>query len=234
MKVHPIRKSPPGFSLIELLITIAVIAILAAILIPVVQGVMARSRETACAANLRALSGSLQLFCADNDGRLPVGYEINNNGPTNNWWYRTSQYTDRPMALSWSEGPDCIRNVMLEQPFNCPDVSAPYPGKYAFNGWVSYKMNVQVRLRNSGTALNVTQGLHKTRIPNPARFILVSEGRVTPEFDTYRSDGNAAWNLEYRHDGRANALFADGHVSSFTEAEMAAGAWTDYCILPPE
>ncbi|HOZ46852.1 MAG TPA: prepilin-type N-terminal cleavage/methylation domain-containing protein [Candidatus Hydrogenedentes bacterium] len=60
-----------AFTLIELLIVIAIIGILAAILLPA----LARARETArrasCLANLSQLGFAFRLYADENDGRLP-------------------------------------------------------------------------------------------------------------------------------------------------------------------
>ena len=45
----------PAFTLVELLVVIAVIALLAAILFPVFASVRAKARETSCISNMRQL-----------------------------------------------------------------------------------------------------------------------------------------------------------------------------------
>ncbi len=59
-----------GFSLIELLVVLAIIAILAALLFPVYAQARFRSYGTVCASNLHQLGIATQLYCSDYDGGL--------------------------------------------------------------------------------------------------------------------------------------------------------------------
>lgn len=60
-----------GFSLAELLVTISIIAILAAILLPVLASAKRKSKESACLGNLRQIGLALQLYRDNYDDRLP-------------------------------------------------------------------------------------------------------------------------------------------------------------------
>jgi len=60
-----------GFTLIELLVVISIIALLLAILIPVVQRVRRQAKAVACQSNLRQWGTILALYTEANQGRLP-------------------------------------------------------------------------------------------------------------------------------------------------------------------
>lgn len=62
-----------AFTLIELLIVIAIIALLASILVPAVAKAMEASRRTSCANNLKALAGFCLSYSSVNAGGLPTG-----------------------------------------------------------------------------------------------------------------------------------------------------------------
>ena len=80
------RRTNPGFTLIELLTVIAIIAILAAILFPVLKVVGDRARNAGCMSNMRAVWQALSLYKQDNDGAVPtalMGYVENPGGGFN-------------------------------------------------------------------------------------------------------------------------------------------------------
>lgn len=64
-------KRRAAFTLVELMVVIAVIAILAAILFPVFAQAREAARSNTCASNLRQLGIALQLYGRDHDGRYP-------------------------------------------------------------------------------------------------------------------------------------------------------------------
>lgn len=66
------RKSN-GFTVAELVLVIAIFAIMTAVLAPFVRMVKNRSDEIACANNLRQISLGLHMYAADNDGNFPAG-----------------------------------------------------------------------------------------------------------------------------------------------------------------
>ena len=65
-----------GFTLIELMIVIAIIAILAAILVPNFIRARAQGQLTACKSNLKNIATSLEMYSTDNAGRYPLTASI--------------------------------------------------------------------------------------------------------------------------------------------------------------
>jgi len=64
----PLRRA---FTLLELLVVIAVITILAALLLPAVSRAKESGRAAACISNLHQIGIALQLYVQDNNNRLP-------------------------------------------------------------------------------------------------------------------------------------------------------------------
>ena len=65
-------KTAQGFSLIELLVALAIVALLAALLSPAIASVIERGRSAKCVNNLRQIGIAVQNSIADNDYRYPV------------------------------------------------------------------------------------------------------------------------------------------------------------------
>ena len=66
------RTIGPAFTLIELLLVIAMIGILASLLFPALGKAKEAARSTACLGHLRQIGISLQLYTDENNNRLPV------------------------------------------------------------------------------------------------------------------------------------------------------------------
>ncbi len=71
--MHPFSTSRQAFSLVELLVVVAIVALLAALLLPALSRARDRSRRAVCASNLRQLGLALASYAQDHDGRLPHG-----------------------------------------------------------------------------------------------------------------------------------------------------------------
>jgi prepilin-type N-terminal cleavage/methylation domain-containing protein/prepilin-type processing-associated H-X9-DG protein len=86
--VHVVRGSRPhrGFTLVELLVVIGIIAVLISILLPVIGRVREQARGVQCMSNLRQLGTAALLYSHDNKGViLPMGYTTGVNDNVNMW-----------------------------------------------------------------------------------------------------------------------------------------------------
>lgn len=81
------RNSIKAFTLIEILVVMAIIGILAAILFPVFARVRENARRTSCASNMKQLSLSVMQYAMDNDGKLMAywGWSSSPPGYTSDW-----------------------------------------------------------------------------------------------------------------------------------------------------
>ncbi len=69
----PRSHSRPGFTLVELLVVIAVIGILAALLLPALASAKSAGQRTACRSNLRQIGLAMQGYADENGGSIPYG-----------------------------------------------------------------------------------------------------------------------------------------------------------------
>ena len=106
-----------GFTLLEILVVVAIIAVLAAILFPVFSRARENARRSSCQSNLKQIGLGMLQYCGDYDDKLVKSWYGSGNGN----WSGGSNATDR---YKWM---DAIQPyVKSEQVFNCPSHAA-YP-----------------------------------------------------------------------------------------------------------
>ncbi len=128
-----------AFTLIELLLAMAISAILAALLLPSLATAQARGKQIACLNNLKQLALGSQMYANDNEGKL-VG-NTPKDADTNRWVAGTMK------SPTDSTNQSCIRQGKLFPyagqlaTYRCPSDPArtqgtPHVRSYAMNGWM--------------------------------------------------------------------------------------------------
>ncbi len=87
------KQRQTGFTVVEILVVVAIVASLAALLFPVFAKARARGRQTACLSNLRQLGLAVFQYAQDSDDRYPYGgdaidlsTDIWQNGQNSKYW----------------------------------------------------------------------------------------------------------------------------------------------------
>lgn len=222
----------PGFTLVELMVVIGIIALLLALLMPALQRARANALSLVCKSNLRQIGQCLIEYMNDNDGWMfPVGP----NGPDG-----------LPTTLGTNVTPD------KRWPAKVFDVAAPPTPIWVQNGW-TYNPGVyqpgyfpaapytpkimlcpadQDPFEAHSYLLNQHLAYRKIRyhtvVPNgrTGSEVIVMGEKKTTERDYYMERGDFNQKVElYRH-GRqrgSNYLFMDGHVAAtYPDEAMAA------------
>lgn len=184
------RRACGGFSLIELVIVVAIIGMLVAMTIPQWGRLKTRAQSVACVNNLRQVGIGVLSYVSDNNNTFPM-IEPNPNDPV----YDQEEVTE--------EGKELQVKPMLEalEPYGvtagvlkCPTDIRRSPSFYSSYN-TSYQWRVMVDDENAiAPAIYGGRRGYGMRIVKPSRVTLCTDFLPI-------------------HGGRANRLYGDGHVS---------------------
>lgn len=192
------RNRTPAFTLVELLVAIAIIGVLAGLLFTAGTATRAKSKALVCQSNLRQMGVALRLYESDHKGRLPSSSHLRAADGTSLSWINT---------LAAYLGPDFIGR--------CPSVP-DHPAKvtYALNDLLtdaSGEGMLVASLRNPSATFAIGE-IALNQSSEHFHFAGAARGRVTSAF--FKSFVNVEC-----HGRGANYLFIDAHVEPL--------AWTD-------
>ncbi len=225
-----------GFTLIELLSVIAIVAILAAVLIPVIGNVRGKAEVSICAANLRTVYGGYRLYASERDDRIIPCDRYRDANDVNNWpndhklnWIHAivkygylgmpdriadqaldiyNKYT-RLCFFYTVLGCPTAQNYRLATEGDTDDNGKPIP--CTETGWITYVANDP--LTNLNRNLNNRMGRYFHQLENPTKTLFMGEKDLGPPRATayYVMDSGTCKPIAI-HDDRCNMLYADGHV----------------------
>jgi prepilin-type N-terminal cleavage/methylation domain-containing protein/prepilin-type processing-associated H-X9-DG protein len=229
------RKPRRGFSLTELLIVIAVIAVIAAILLPVFALAREKARQATCLSNLRQIGQAFHLYCQDYDGTHLISMQLGSQART--WHARLEPYVRGNGIYT------CPSSAAAPDHYSIP--ARLEDGRLVRYGY-SYKPNAAV-IEPYLLPNWPTPPLREGEIKRPAETILFADSPVGSTevnwteiarggpggvmymrvYHEVEPDGRLVFDTIVElpipyftvHLGRVNFLFVDGHVKALKVAD---------------
>jgi len=187
------RKGAFAFSLIEILVAIAIVGVLATLAVNWLGASSAKSKEVKCLNNLKQLGAATQLYCAENSGALPLRGSAPYNSPP---WYQ-------PLVSYVSANMKAGSQIAIEtagiKTFQCPAYKAP-PARD-----VTYAPDLKCA------------NLSMLSISQPSKKIW-----LVTSTESYSVNSSGLQRINFPHNQRAAVLFFDGHTELLSRTDLAA------------
>ncbi len=231
-----------AFTLMELLVVISIIALLAAMLLPVIKLVRSTAIQLNCVNNQRQVMLGIAAYAHENEGMTPAAA---GNYPAWNSPFATSVtallylgYIDAGKVVSWSGG-GCMNPPSMRWPnvVSCTAFKPLYnpnpPGilytmynvRWTFGGPFNGEMFIY---NNGGSAI---LGTLRSTIP----YLADTVETTNPVFSGYYWAPNYLCNgvgIRLGHNGRTVVGYADGHAAAQTKAEIVTQGIASVVVVP--
>lgn len=210
----------PGFTLLELLIVIAVIAALIAICIPALRAARESARTVRCAANIRGLVLGMRSYETENDRFPPAFVDMFSVSPPEGGWAGNTAYDS--MGRWWL---DYITDYTDEDPTGtgtlwCPGRRMDEP-----------QLETDVLCGNYGVNRSICKGLHRARLQSEFEGISLGTAEISQPSGTLLlvDSGYATmrwWSTMMKSPGRlTNSLSGSTYVPGLTINSERGRIW---------
>jgi prepilin-type N-terminal cleavage/methylation domain-containing protein/prepilin-type processing-associated H-X9-DG protein len=229
--------SRKGFTLVELLVVIGIIALLIAILLPALSSARTQANTLKCSSNLRQIGTITQMYANENKGWIPRDYDTGSQYLTGQYLYaeQFGKYFLRDFVSVGATDITATRDIALKPQFarievyQCP----VFPNDEQQLDYVANGFQISSQYFKTGRAqpaVNITQIKHGSEI----LYLTEATGKLpaggpnnnpAPDYTTHdvwldkhilgtTTDRRIMELTDKRHKGMINCLYIDGHVET--------------------
>ena len=197
-----------AFTLIELLCTIAIIALLAALLLPVISRAYGQVRRTGCANNLKNIGTAFHAWAHEHNDLFPMQVSTNAGGTRE---FADATILNPDVSLTFRHFQALSNELVVAKLLRCPadPFRAPADDFSSLRGSnVSYWINVKARFGDTESPITGDRNVR-------------TSGRMAWTFVQFSADDVLEFSADL-HGARGNVLFGDGHVSALDGTTLRA------------
>lgn len=245
---NPDKSRWHGFTLVELLVVIGIIAILISVLLPALSRARAVSKAIKCASTMREYGHAINMYLNDNKQcYMSPGYDSAN---TNMWTYQLyrGKYLGFTILQAQEKNPTAsgasVGSTVLEKLY-CPEMwtsllqAAPPFGKQSEMDWagsgnintVGYGYSYGLPGKRAGTLKESANRM--LLIEFAAGYAVVPGQYSNPAATQGIDDMKTKGYFRFRHRGHINVLYLDNHVNGDMKGVKALPAYDSIFWNPP-
>ncbi len=235
------RNSVAGFTLIELMVTLAIIGLLAALVLPALGSARRSSTRAACASNLRQLALANTAYAADHGYYVAAAADVR--GRNNQRWH--GERESRRQPFDPAKGPLAPYLGVEARVRQCPEFRPEANGFEAGCGGYGYNAcGVGSQAYVLGAYRGAARGMAPGAIADASKTVMFTDAGFLQEGELieysfaeprrHLSDSAppreaypAIPSIHFRHEGLANVVWVDGHVSSMPLSGHHTPSYTD-------
>ena len=194
-----------GFTLVELLVVLVILASMVAIAAPYGRGMLQRSKALHCNQNLRQIGAACMLYASEHNMRLPETTHQRSKGGKS-WSLTLQPYSGDRLTFKCAQDPIKARSYT----YLINDFLTPNPSGAPFLNY-----SILANIDRPGSTFLFAEAAPGYRNADHFHFSPYYGGRVPAEVFEYQVASGA-------HGDKANYLFADGHVQIRSQREVRA------------
>ena len=243
------RQTKCRFTLVELLVVIAVIAILAGLLLPALNSARETAQQIKCVSSMKQLTTAMMTYNTQSDSwNVPLKIRTGEN--SDSYWMTNETFVN----LTGVRYDKIYRNIW-DKKFLCPSIQYPVDvgnwssmanvgGIYGMTYWGATWCNNQTKPDPVSAPWEEYRATFMSKVKRPSNQLLFTEvtfvsssGKASPAYRDpnvhWWVNGENDWAAALRHKGSSmlNVTFLDGHAASWGSSKLiseSGSTWYPY------
>lgn len=215
-----------AFTMVELLVVVAIIAILAALVFPVFTRAKEQAKQTQCMSNLRQIGNAIGLYMADHDDMFPQAVDASDK-------YRPEIWNDHPEFQRRIPYMPLMQDILQpylqsREVFRCPaDIGTEMMDNHP---WVEFETRPSMYAVYGSSYFFRTEIAFKYftqsgfQLPAQVNVLFDGAGHWHGRCQKLRKGSDPADYRRFTKEARYNTLFGDLHAKSLSFAQLQE-AW---------